>query len=398
MWMVVRRDDRNTGKMGKKIARTLIAGMVVVPGVFGGSLIVPNHIAKASPMVPIPDSITLYYNQSLNFSSIPGINSIDFNPNAYNVRTSSDHLKYTYDSGVAHLESSRPGTYTVYLYHENLNSDYFFNEDGYKAFESFDVIVPYPDADSSGAGLGLIDISDIVKYLTRSGSTYDNDDAHSILGWVDSLNETPNAAPTVSNTPWVQGDIYSNCNSSFSLNSMFSDDDSTGLNYKIVGNSSPEFLNAVIIGNSEYENDIEEYIVNDNVAFMPSLNSGTTTITVRAFDDFGLYADRSFNFEKFYNLDYYSSQEITNYFQVEELEEINTVTATVVNHSVNIGTVVPTVNNNGGSISLDVNVTDYPEEDENPVVVVKVEVSTTVDGDPGPTHTEYFKVTVRQPG
>jgi hypothetical protein len=376
--MVVRRDGRHNNKMGKKIVRTVAAGMVVVPGFFGGQLALTDNLVSADSNVlileAIPEApITLYNGQIVYFDEI-----IQQNQLYEQYRVSSYHIDHG-SSESAYLVAGKPGTYTVYLYDSYDNYQYTL-----EAYATFDVVVPYPDANNDG----LIDISDIVKYLAVH--EYNSETSTDMLGWIDSSHKAVNVAPTVNSAVIFDPSVYLYCTNSYSLEPLFSDENTSSLNYSIVGNM-PENMKAIITGGLYFDystcqdvwGDVIKYTVNEY---------GTSTITVRATDEYGEFVDRDIVFDVYETI-YYSGYavDIGWAFTMGESEDIVNISATVVdNPPKDIGEFVNPDVFNDGSIFLRFDNVEFV--DGNAKGLIRVDVTTEITNEPGHTYTQYFRI------
>jgi hypothetical protein len=375
--MVVHREGKHTGKMGKKIFRTLAAGVVVVPGLIAGQLATVDHIASAGTInVTSPQSLTLNYKQEAK---------LDFE--AYTFRTSSSHLEYRSDCEGRYLKANMPGTYTVYLY--NTSIDYSNNN----AIGSFIVNVPYPDNNHDG----VVDISDVVKNLAQH--QYDDSSERSrLLNWVESSRKPINKAPTVNNEQIFEHYLSTACMSSYSLDDLFDDEDSNELTYSLVG-TTPASMKTVIA--TEY--------YGDDALFYQLLRSGTTTVTVRATDYYGSSVDRPLIFEFYRDYTLYREQNVVltrsklGYdFGIGESESIEQVAVTKVgNHPSNLGTIDFQGSMSEESMIIDINenvptvyvldpeyeYNEYYTQDNIAVAVIKIDITTNLK-----TYTEYYRI------
>jgi hypothetical protein len=296
-------------------------------------------------------------------------------------RVSSDFLLHG-DTGSAYLEASKPGTYTVYLY--NSLNDYYYS---LEAYATIDVIVPYPDEN----GDGIIDISDIVKYLAVN--EYDHEAREEILNWINPSHKAANLAPTINNSYIFDPHIYMGCTNYYRLDSMFNDENPNSLIYSIVGNV-PESIKAAISGGIDFDVSTCSNVWQNRINYSLK-DTGTSTITVRATDEYGLYADREVAFFGYDTLYYDGSDlNIRNYFHIDESENIFDFTMTVVaNPPKDIGSFVPNIYNDG---SLYLRLEDINYIDDVAMGFIKVDVTTMIGEEPGSTYTHYFKIIVEK--
>lgn len=262
--MVVRRDDRNTGKMGKKIARTMVAGMVLVPGVLSNPIVMDRSFAVVLVDEPgiVPDQ-TIYRGQYLDLASY----GLNISSNSVEISTNNG---LTFDSGSFGIYGTLAGTYTIYIY----------NTDGTE-IDSFELIVKTPDFDNDN----LVDIGDLMKYIssppavkgvTTAFASYQID---TMLDWLDSSRQGTNSAPMANdNLP-----ILVNPSSpyiSLSCNSYFTDADGDALSYKVQSVTPSSGVDA--------------RIVDDILMLYPGSTPAHSVVTVRAYDEHGATADREF--------------------------------------------------------------------------------------------------------